>query len=164
MNFLGWKDFFIAAAGASAALAGLVMVALSVNLEPILKHFHLPARAAASITTLVLVLVTSMAALMPQSIWALGMEVLILGIFAWTLQLWATRQDIAAQKKYDRPRYEAMVQTFTGQIQTLPFIIGSILLFVTHGGEGLYWFGIGTLLVFIFAVQNAWVLLIEIRR
>jgi hypothetical protein len=32
-----WTDFFVAAAGASAALAGLVIVAISVNINSILE-------------------------------------------------------------------------------------------------------------------------------
>lgn len=38
-----WTHFFIAAASASAALAGLVIVAISVNLNRILEFSHLPA-------------------------------------------------------------------------------------------------------------------------
>ena len=48
-NVAAWRDFFTACAGASAALAGLIFVALSVNIGEILKFEHLPARAAAAI-------------------------------------------------------------------------------------------------------------------
>ena len=44
-----WTTFFVAASGASAALAGLVFVALSVNISHIIKAPHLPPRAAATI-------------------------------------------------------------------------------------------------------------------
>ena len=47
-----WTNFFIAAAGASASLAGLVFVALSVNINRILEYPQLPSRAAATIGTL----------------------------------------------------------------------------------------------------------------
>jgi hypothetical protein len=59
------SNFFIAAAGASPALAGLVIVAVSVNINSILKFSHLPARAGAAIGSLILILVASMAALVP---------------------------------------------------------------------------------------------------
>jgi len=32
-----WTDFFLAAAGASAALSGLIFVAVSVNIRPVLE-------------------------------------------------------------------------------------------------------------------------------
>jgi hypothetical protein len=40
-----WKDLFVASAGASAALAGLVFVAVSINIDRILKFNGLPERA-----------------------------------------------------------------------------------------------------------------------
>ena len=40
-----WESLFVAEAGASAALAGLLVVALSINLERILKGSGLPGRA-----------------------------------------------------------------------------------------------------------------------
>ena len=40
-----WESLFVAEAGASAALAGLLFVALSINLERILKGIGLPGRA-----------------------------------------------------------------------------------------------------------------------
>jgi hypothetical protein len=42
-----WTNFVIVDAGCSAALAGLVIVAISVNIARILEFPHLPARAAA---------------------------------------------------------------------------------------------------------------------
>jgi hypothetical protein len=41
-----WHDFFVGSMGASAALTGLLFVAISINLEQILKFPNLPGRAA----------------------------------------------------------------------------------------------------------------------
>jgi hypothetical protein len=80
-----WTNFFIAAS-ASAALAGLVIVAISVNIARILEFPHLPARSAATVGRLILILVSSMAALIPQSNHPLGAE---LAVFPhWLLGTW----------------------------------------------------------------------------
>src|SRR4051812_48838511 len=74
----GWHDFFVAMAGASAALAGLVMVALSVNIKAILALPSLPARAGAAVGSLVLAVVICGLALIPgQPAALLGAEVLV---------------------------------------------------------------------------------------
>ena len=54
-----WESLFVAEAGASAALAGLLFVALSINLERILKGSGLPGRAGEAIVLLLTVLVVS---------------------------------------------------------------------------------------------------------
>ncbi len=61
-----WKAFFTTAAGASAPLVGLVIVAISVNVQRILEHPQLPSRGGATVAALVLILVSSLAEPIPQ--------------------------------------------------------------------------------------------------
>lgn len=76
-----WESLFVAEAGASAALAGLLFVALSINLERILKGIGLPGRAGEAIVLLLTVLVVSTFGLVPgQSPRVLGAEVLGFGL------------------------------------------------------------------------------------
>jgi len=76
-----WESLFVAEAGASAALAGLLFVALSINLERILKGSGLPGRAGEAIVLLLTVLVVSTFGLVPgQSPRVLGAEVLGFGL------------------------------------------------------------------------------------
>jgi drug/metabolite transporter (DMT)-like permease len=60
-----WQDLFVASAGASAALTGLVFVAVSVNIERILKFEGLPERALQTLVMLLGAVLISLAALSP---------------------------------------------------------------------------------------------------
>jgi hypothetical protein len=91
-----WKEFFTSAAGASATLVGLVIVAVSVNVQRILEHPQLPSRSGATVAALVLILVSSLAELIPQPIKALAIEILVFGLLVWLLQLWSARQILVA--------------------------------------------------------------------
>ena len=61
-NIAPWHDVLIAAA---ATLAGLILAAMSVNIDAILKYASLPSRAGSAIGSLVYVLVLTVAALIP---------------------------------------------------------------------------------------------------
>jgi hypothetical protein len=158
-----WVNFFVAASGASAALAGLIFVALSVNINRILQVPHLPSRAGATIGTLILILVCSMAVLIPQPAFALGVEILGFGICGWLLKVRSAYRAIADRRRTARPAFEAVTETVFGQIQVLPFIAGGVLL-ITGDGSGFYWVAGGVIAVFVLSVFNGWVLLVEILR
>ena len=92
---------FVAEAGASAALAGLLFVALSINLERILKGTGLPGRAGEAIVLLLTVLVVSTFGLVPgQSPRVLGAEVLAFGLLPWLILI---RIDIGAVRSHVGP-------------------------------------------------------------
>src|SRR3954467_13404239 len=92
-----WHDFFLAAAGAAAVLAGLVFVGLFINLEMIMSNpaYGLPGRAleafvffvdvvVGAIFLLVSVLVVTILLLVPaQGMLLAGVEVLAVGISDW---------------------------------------------------------------------------------
>lgn len=86
-----WHELFVATAGADAALAGLVFVAVSINLDRILHLDGVPERALQTLTLLVGVVLVSFLGLTPQSSTALGIEIVVLGaallaLFARTLR------------------------------------------------------------------------------
>lgn len=76
-----WTAFFTAITGAAAALAGLLFVAVSINLDNILKSKTLPpARAAETLAILVFVMISSALALVPQDVELLGTEILVIAV------------------------------------------------------------------------------------
>jgi modulator of FtsH protease len=158
-----WTSFMIAAAGASAALAGLVVVAMSVNIARIISFPHLPARAAATIAALLLILIVSMAALIPQSMLSFGIEAFVASVGCWLMQVWAGRWMLVARRNGNRPWYEPLRGIILGQVETLPFIIGSVMVAFAEP-SGFAWIAAGTLAAFTLSMYNAWVLLVEILR
>ena len=71
--------------GAAAALTGLILVAVSLHLKEVLGHPLHRDRSFTSLQGLVTVLITAAAVLSPQSLTALGIALVILGIY------WLTR-------------------------------------------------------------------------
>jgi hypothetical protein len=158
-----WTNFFIAAAGASAALAGLAIVAISVNITRILQFPHLPARAAATVARLILILVCSMAALIPQPPRALGAEIVVFALACWWLEIRSNRCALRAHAEIGRPRFESLLESIVGEVQMLPFLVGAILLLAGRL-SGYYCIAVGVIAIFIFSTLNVWVLLVEILR
>src|SRR6266702_2817868 len=61
-----WSDFGVGMAGAAAALAGLVFVAVSINLSEILKYRNLPGRAAQTLMLFITPLLAAIFLLVPR--------------------------------------------------------------------------------------------------
>ena len=155
-----WHDLFVASVGASAALLGLLFVTISINLEHILKHRHLPGRAAGTLGTLLSVLVVCSFGLAPgQSNRTLGVEILATGAIVATQAIWVS---VGKRSEGD---------PLSWTLGNLPILLFPALAFVGGGcsllagsGGGLYWLLAGTVLAFVGTSLNAWVLLVEIVR
>jgi len=158
-----WKDFFIAASGASATLVGLVIVAISVNIQRILQYPHLPSRGGATVGSLMLILTSSMLWLLPQRKRVLGIEILLCSLIVWILQLWSARHMIIALRNSSRPLCQTLVGIAMSQIQAIPFVIGGLGLLLGHNSS-VYWVAFGSISTLALSVYNAWILLVEILR
>jgi hypothetical protein len=155
-----WENLFVAAAGASAALAGLIFVAVSINLEQVLK-FGLADRALQALIQLLAVVLYSLLLLAPgQSNTALGLELVGLSLPAAVVSLWLINRTLRTRGETASPLDPRRIVAFLG---TVPFVVGGISLLAETGG-GIYWVMAGTILAIMGGVVNAWVLLVEIRR
>lgn len=87
-----WFEFGVGIIGAAAALAGLLFVAMSINIERILALPKLPSRAGGNVVLFVLPLLLGIWLLVPgQGTTALGLEVLAMGLVCGGLLLWLIR-------------------------------------------------------------------------
>ncbi|HSS31719.1 MAG TPA: hypothetical protein VLL27_00375 [Solirubrobacterales bacterium] len=156
-----WRDLFVAVAGASAALTGLLFVAVSINLERILKFEGLPERALETLLFLVSVLLVSIVGLIPgQSHLALGLELLFVSLVTTVVIL---RLPTIRTGEADVERSWVIARWAVRLAATLPFVVGAVSVLAECGG-GLYWVVAGILFAIIAAVASAWVLLVEILR
>jgi modulator of FtsH protease len=156
-----WDNFFVAEVGASAALLGLLFVAVSINLAKILQYPQLPGRAAESLGTLVAVLLVATCGLVPgQSTRAFGIELVSIGALAWlfpiVMQLQSPRQENAR-------RYWMINRVVLTQLSSLPIVVAGATLLAGSGG-GLYWLVPAVGFAYVNAVFGGWVLLVEINR
>jgi hypothetical protein len=162
INLAAWHDVLIASSAAAATLAGLILTAMAVNIDAILKYPSLPPRAGSAIGSLVYVLVLNVAALIPGAT-ASTLGWLTLGVLLAPL---AIQVDVMVRQLQIRPpqsfsRLWSKVALGVGQVG--PFVVSGIL-FLDGSTLGLTWMIIGSITVFVGSVVTSWVLLVEIRR
>jgi hypothetical protein len=162
----GWNEFNVAMAGASAALAGLIMIAISVNIKEVLHFPSVSARAAAAIAALVVAVVASCVALMPQPVLAMGIELLVAVAVLWPIQVHAFRALMAPSPGDAGDRRSTPWRVSSGILGLLPpfgFTIGGALL-VAGMDAGAFAIAFGSVIAVVSAVLFAWVAMVEILR
>jgi hypothetical protein len=157
-----WESLFVAEAGVAAVLAGLLFVAVSINLAEVLQRPGLPGRAAEAVGLLVAVLVACTLGLVPgQSRTVLGAELLATGLLSCSIQFGI---HLHAARHHVGPSTAALIGRIAlAQAAVLSMPIAGISVLLGAGG-GLYWLVPAVTLSVVVAVLDAWVLLIEIQR
>jgi hypothetical protein len=157
-----WESLFVTEAGVAAVLAGLLFVAVSINLAEVLQHPGLPGRAAEAVGLLVGVLVACTFGLVPgQSRTVLGAELLATGLLGLSVQVGIHLH--AARHRVGPSTGVLVGRIALAQAAVLPLPIAGLSLLLGAGG-GLYWLVPGVILSMVVAVLDAWVLLVEIQR
>jgi modulator of FtsH protease len=158
----GWDSFFVALVGASAALTGLVFVALSINLERIVEYEMLVGRAAEALLLLALPVMLGLAVLVPDvATRTTGALCAIPALIAFaTVNRTIAKGRVAARA---RPPYEFRIRVSIAEVALVPAVVGAGVLL---GGStsGIYWIAFAVAAEIAAGIVDAWVPLIEIRR
>ena len=156
-----WHDLAVASVGASAALTGLLFVAVSINLNRILQYAWLPRRAAVTLILLLALLATGLFVLIPgQPLPALAGELAGTGI---VLAVPATFELVRGPTGEDTKPYWRIVPAILLYLPALTLFTTAATLLAGTGG-GLYWLPAVLVGGTAGACWNAWVLLVEIQR
>jgi hypothetical protein len=157
-----WIGFGTAVATAAAALAGLLFIAVSINLKQILEIKSLPSRAAQTLILFATPLISALLVIVPgQARVALGAELLATGLCIGGTQVWL---NLHATRGPEETAWRRLVgRVFPTVLSCACLAIAGATLIAAAGG-GLYWLVPSVLAALIFGLINVWVLLVEILR
>jgi hypothetical protein len=155
-----WQSFAIAQVGASAVLAGLLVVAASVNIGQIIKLPTVVSRLASSLALFTGALFIGSLLLVPGQprVW-LGIEIAAIGA------------GVAAIVAWQHGLRNVQIEFRKATISTLSVGISAAVIIAFAGVAtsigllgGLYWLVPGIVLAYGVGLLNAWVALLEILR
>jgi hypothetical protein len=157
-----WMTFALAISAAAATLAGLVFVAVSINLKRILEFPSLPARAAQTLILFATPLITGLFLVVPgQSRAVVAWELLVTGLAVGAGQLVINAR--SPRSDQEKPLTWVLGRVFPAAASCGCLAIGGAAL-LTQAAGGLYWLVPSVFAAIVFGLINAWVLLVEILR
>jgi hypothetical protein len=155
-----WESFAVAEVGAAAALAGLLVVATSININRIVQLPQVVSRLGGTLAMLTGVLLVGSLLLVPgQTHIVVGIEIAAVG-----LAVAAIIFRLRGLKGLDAEYRRLTLRALTVGLTAAGFIAVSGIACATGAIGGLYWIVPGSALAFIFGLANAWVALVEILR
>ena len=154
-----WHDFFLATAGAAAALTGLLFVALSLHIRYIVTDPIYRPLARGNLGGLVMVLMLSLLVLARQPALWLGVEVAAACLLY--LVVAGGHQLYSLQRTRWRLTWSGLIRSGTGYVLTIAGVINGLgLAFRT--GPGLYLLAVLILLTTLWNLWDAWNLLVGV--
>jgi hypothetical protein len=155
-----WESFAVAVVGAAAALAGLLVVAGSINIARIIEMPAVVSRLGGTLGMFTGVLMIGIVLLVPgQARWLLGAEIAVLGAStAVTVAALHGLRQVEAQY-----RRTTIVMVSGGALSGVAAAFAGVSV-VAGALGGLYWLVPAVLLAFGVGLVNAWVALVEILR
>ncbi len=163
-GYLGasWSDFSVAVVGASAALTGLLFVAVSINIERILAVNALTARTLNTLILFIIPLVVGMLLLVPeQPRMALGVELIFTGVAAGAGLLRINRP---GNRGREEPRSSWLLVRLVPSLTIAIFLVASGASLIAGMDAALYWVAPAVIEAFLAGLATVWILLVEIRR
>ena len=157
-----WHDFATSFAGAAGALLGLAFVAISFNLDAILRYKTLPGRAVETLVFFAYPLAASLLLQVPglsSTALGVGEAILAAGLVALAAAIDVPRW----RRERDDPLRWRLGHLVPPIVTILLAILGAVATIATSFG-GLYWLAAAMALATTTGLINSWVLLVEIKR
>lgn len=152
-----WNNFFLLAGTGSATLAGLVFVAMTINLKGVAKDATHRYRAINMLSGFTSVFIVSSLALMGhQTYRSLGIEWLLVSLFAAAVN---TNGYIQAFRQHGSLYALSPFRMAGGSACYLGQIIGSLIL-LFGSGTGIYVSAVALIVNFYFLISGSWLLIL----
>ena len=151
-----WSDFYLMVGGAAAVLTGLIFVAVSLHLRPVLRDPWHRGRAASSLLALISVVLIASAVLIPgQPLAALGVEVATVALIT---PAYTVRGMTHLPCGHQASRSAELVVGLVGVVLA---VLAGVSLIMQVGG-GLWLLVPGAAIALGSSVWNAWRLMVDV--
>jgi hypothetical protein len=147
-----WQNLYIMLGGVAGALAGLLFIAMSLQIRVIAKDSVFRARAWANTFMIVMLVINAAAILVPQNIKALGVELCITGVLYVPFFISRSLRVKRITKSIPKRAFISTFYPITG-------VLGGASLIFRFGG-GMYIVTIQSIAILAWAIFNAWSLML----